>query len=269
MPASSSNSAGTFWDDQAASGPRSQGARVESPTQRARVGTEITLAEIDYNEPSNLLPKCTARRCAGSTCMAVVVLGLGVIFPLSWQTLPYSEMGLDFNTITGKLDTSRSYERGRHLVGIGHAFVRFPRTVQTIDFAQSSELDSGTSLTSVPVISADGQAVSLECSVWFRLVPDQLGELYNRYATRYASQVAKAARQGITEASSLFDTVDFYRARATVREAMKAAVAAELARYPVEFVDLWLWNAEMPSRLDEAIVNKLVSTRPPPPANAC
>merc|ERR1719502_2524998 len=110
--------------------------------------------------------------------MAVVVLGLGVIFPLSWQTLPYSEMGLDFNTITGKLDTSRSYERGRHLVGIGHIFLRFPRTVQVIDFGGATELVSETQLTSIPVVSADGQLVSVACSVWFRLAPDQLGELY-------------------------------------------------------------------------------------------
>lgn len=51
--------------------------------------------------------------------------------------------------------------------------------------------------------------VRLECSVWYRLVPDRLGELYSRYATRYAPNITKAARQGFTEASSLFDTVDF------------------------------------------------------------
>ena len=183
------------------------------------------------SERTNLLPRCTPRRCGCGTVLTVFVLGLGVIFPLSWQTLPYSEMGLDFNQISGKLDTSRAYERGRHLVGLGHVFIKFPRTIQTIDFAQASELETETSLTSIPVISADGQMVRLECSVWYRLVPDKLGELYSKYATRYASNVAKAARQGITEASSLFDTVDFYQSRARVREAMKLAVAAALASY--------------------------------------
>lgn len=181
------------------------------------------------SERTNLLPRCTPRRCGCGSILTVVVLGLGVIFPLSWQTLPYSEMGLDFNQISGKLDTSRAYERGRHLVGLGHVFITFPRTIQTIDFASASELETETSLTSIPVISADGQVVHLECSVWYRLVPDKLGELYTRYATRYASNIAKAARQGITEASSLFDTVDFYQSRARVREAMKLAVAAALA----------------------------------------
>ena len=31
------------------------------------------------------------------------------------------------------------------------------------------------------------------------------------------------------------------------------------ASYPVQFVDVWLWKCEVPSRLDEAIVNKLVT----------
>ena len=176
------------------------------------------LDDIGLLESTSLLPRCTPRRCGCGTILTIFVLGLGVIFPLSWQTLPYSEMGLDFNQITGRLDTSRTYERGRHLVGLGHVFVTFPRTIQTIDFAQASELETETSLTSIPVISADGQTVRLECSVWYRLVPDKLGELYSRYATRYASNVAKAARQGITEASSLFDTVDFYQSRTRVRE---------------------------------------------------
>ena len=187
------------------------------------------LDDIGLLESTSLLPRCTPRRCGCGTILTIFVLGLGVIFPLSWQTLPYSEMGLDFNQITGRLDTSRTYERGRHLVGLGHVLVTFPRTIQTIDFAQASELETETSLTSIPVISADGQMVRLECSVWYRLVPDKLGELYSRYATRFASNVAKAARQGITEASSLFDTVDFYRSRTRVREAMQLAVAAALA----------------------------------------
>ena len=31
------------------------------------------------------------------------------------------------------------------------------------------------------------------------------------------------------------------------------------ASYPVQFVDVWLWKCEVPSRLDAAIVNKLVT----------
>ena len=115
------------------------------------------LDDIGLLESTSLLPRCTPRRCGCGTILTIFVLGLGVIFPLSWQTLPYSEMGLDFNQITGRLDTSRTYERGRHLVGLGHVFVTFPRTIQTIDFAQASELETETSLTSIPVISADGQ----------------------------------------------------------------------------------------------------------------
>ena len=218
------------------------------------------------SERTNLLPRCTPRRCGCGSILTVVVLGLGVIFPLSWQTLPYSEMGLDFNQISGKLDTSRAYERGRHLVGLGHVFITFPRTIQTIDFASASELETETSLTSIPVISADGQMVRLECSVWYRLVPDKLGELYTRYATRYASNIAKAARQGITEASSLFDTVDFYQSRARVREAMKLAVAAALvSTTPPHRAPPPLGHTPPPP-LPLCLALNLLSPRPLPPS---
>ena len=218
------------------------------------------------SERTNLLPRCTPRRCGCGSILTVVVLGLGVIFPLSWQTLPYSEMGLDFNQISGKLDTSRAYERGRHLVGLGHVFITFPRTIQTIDFASASELETETSLTSIPVISADGQMVRLECSVWYRLVPDKLGELYSKYATRYASNVAKAARQGITEASSLFDTVDFYQSRARVREAMKLAVAAALvSTTPPHRAPPPLGHTPPPP-LPLCLALNLLSPRPLPPS---
>lgn len=214
---------------------------------------------INYNERGSVMPTCSRRRMVVGALGFAVFIGLGVIFPLSWQTLPYSELGLDFNSVNGFLDTSKTYERGRHLLGIGHVFMRFPRTVQTIDFAPANALETDTQLTSIPVVSSDGQLVSIQCSVWFRLVPAELGELYLRYSTRYASNLAKAARQAITEAGSLFETTEFYQRRIAVRETMRDAVAGSFAAYPVEFVELWLWQVTVPGRIDDAILAKLLS----------
>ena len=214
---------------------------------------------INYNERASVMPTCSRRRTIVGVVGFTVFIGLGVIFPLSWQTLPYSELGLDFNSVSGFLDTSKTYERGRHLLGIGHVFMRFPRTVQTIDFAPANALETDTQLTSIPVVSSDGQLVSIQCSVWFRLVPADLGELYLRYSTRYASNLAKAARQAITEAGSLFETTEFYQQRITVRETMRDAVAASFEAYPVEFVDLWLWQVTVPDRIEDAILAKLLT----------
>ena len=39
------------------------------------------------SEKTNLLPGCTPRRCGCGSILTVVVLGLGVVFPLSWQNM--------------------------------------------------------------------------------------------------------------------------------------------------------------------------------------
>lgn len=59
-------------------------------------------------------------------CVSVVaLLGLAVT---SFGMLEYNEYGLDLSHIT-KTVNNKTYSAGIHFLGVGHEFLKFPRTV--------------------------------------------------------------------------------------------------------------------------------------------
>ena len=46
----------------------------------------------------------------------------------------WSEVGLDYNGISKRVDETRLYEAGRYFLGVRHSFIRFPKLMQTIHF---------------------------------------------------------------------------------------------------------------------------------------
>lgn len=48
----------------------------------------------------------------------------------SFAVLTPQEMGLRFNAITIEFDDSRVYSAGRHYVGVGGSFIKYPRKVR-------------------------------------------------------------------------------------------------------------------------------------------
>ena len=59
-----------------------------------------------------------------------------ILFAESFDTLTPLEYGLDFNSINKNIYLDKVYESGRYMLGVGHAFRRFPATLQQVEFAR-------------------------------------------------------------------------------------------------------------------------------------
>ena len=85
---------------------------------------------------------------------------------LSWSSLEYNEIGLDYSGVT-LVVRPVTYTSGLYLLGVGHSFLTFPKTVQTMelsnDYAKRSYHadNEGASLKSR---TKDGLEVVLEIS---------------------------------------------------------------------------------------------------------
>jgi len=58
--------------------------------------------------------------------VVVVAIIVGILIGISFSTLEYNELGLDYNSFTKVIDPV-PYQSGRHMLGIGHEFIKFPR----------------------------------------------------------------------------------------------------------------------------------------------
>ena len=61
--------------------------------------------------------------CLCTSCVTFLILIL-----CSWGSLEFNEIGLDYSEITKRVD-SVTYNNGLHFLGIGHSFIKFPKTV--------------------------------------------------------------------------------------------------------------------------------------------
>lgn len=66
--------------------------------------------------------------------LAVVLL---VLFISAWDTLEYTEIGLDYNSLLRSIN-KEAFSPGRYYLGIGHSFLKFPSTVQNVQFGKKT-----------------------------------------------------------------------------------------------------------------------------------
>ena len=83
---------------------------------------------------------------------------------LSFASLEVNEYGLDYSSIT-KTVSSKPWTGGLHFIKVGHSFLKFPKTVQTVEFSNSAPQANGPALKSR---TQDGLEVILEISFQFK-----------------------------------------------------------------------------------------------------
>ena len=70
--------------------------------------------------------------CCGCSALTLILAGVYVIF--SFSSLDATEYGLDYNSITKSIDQN-VFTSGYHFLGFAHSFIKFPSTVQTMEFS--------------------------------------------------------------------------------------------------------------------------------------
>ena len=108
---------------------------------------------------------------------------MGILFisiPHCFATLEATEFGLNYSWISKNISPNIK-ENGLYFIGIGHSFIKFPKTVQTIEFSNQKTANKG------PIQSrtSDGLEVTLEISFQYILQKDQIYKLYTKYGSNY------------------------------------------------------------------------------------
>ena len=66
-------------------------------------------------------------------CTCFIVIPSIIMISMSFASLPTVEYGLDYNAITLTVDNKTFSQAGLYFLGLGHSFIKFPRTIQTIE----------------------------------------------------------------------------------------------------------------------------------------
>jgi len=147
--------------------------------------------------------------------IGVVVGTCIILFLCSWASLEYTELGLNYSVIT-KTVQNEGYQAGRYFLGIGHEFIRFPSTVQTIQYADSSGSEAGM----LRSRTLDGLEVELEVSFQYLVTSNHVYELYMTYNVGYHDIFVRMATDVLTTAATMYTATDFFQNRELIGQQM-------------------------------------------------
>lgn len=181
--------------------------------------------------------------CGCSTCTLVVLL------ILSFSSLEFTEIGLNYSAITNTVE-DRGYTAGIHFLGPGHSFIKFPSTVQTIQF--SEEHDSrGKPLRSR---TSDGLEVALEVSFQYQLSANSTYLLYMKYGPTYENIFVTMSIDDITRMATQYSAAQFFRDRYTIGNDMESSLKDVFTRYAYASIPFFqLRSVKLPPQFENAI----------------
>lgn len=157
---------------------------------------------------------------SGTWCVplvvVIVVTSIIIVF-LSFDTLEYQEMGLNYSWISETVERS-TYSSGRYYLGVGNHFLKFPSMVKSIFF-----LDDMSPNTQGPALQSrtrDGLNVRLEVSFQYRLIFNDLYKLYTTLGENYEMVFVRMAIEQLTTAATIHNAHNFFNNRTTIGQEM-------------------------------------------------
>jgi regulator of protease activity HflC (stomatin/prohibitin superfamily) len=185
--------------------------------------------------------------CSCCCCCSCFISFLLIIF--GFASLEATEFGLNYSWISKNISPNIK-ENGLYFIGIGHSFIKFPKTVQTIEFSKQKTANKG------PIQSrtSDGLEVTLEISFQYVLTKDKIYELYNKYGSNYNYIFQNIAVHTLTEEATKYTAYNFFMDRGKIKDDFQNElneIFQQLCYSTIVF--LQLRSVDLPSLFEESI----------------
>lgn len=183
-----------------------------------------------------------------SACLGIVLLTSVILFAVSFDTIEPTEIGLLYNSINVKVE-EETYGNGRYFVGLGKKFIKFPLTLILIDFNGPTALRAW---------SKEGQLVTIDLNIEYKLNRTGLHDLWRKYDEDYNSRLRNKAVQAIKKITIQYEAVDFFEKRDEIGYRIEQSVKEKFAE---ENLRVWIVNMRkitLPFEFEQKIIDKVV-----------
>lgn len=199
------------------------------------------MAEFNYNE-ANINPKKIRSIVIG----AVIIMALFIFVKNTFVILQPTERGIVFKKYTSGLDTEHVLREGLNLVAPWNDVIIFEVAEQQIE-------------ETMDVLSQDGLAISIDVSLRFRPLPDNIGLLYQSFRKDYISNfVRPELRSAVRRTIGQYSPEELY---ATKRQEIETLVEQNtreiLASNNIELKALLFRSIKLPTTIQNSIEEKL------------
>lgn len=182
-------------------------------------------------------------------CSIISGFTLLILIINSFSSLEFNEYGLDYSGISKSINPTPQ-TAGIFFLGIGHSFIRFPKTVQTLEYSKDKKANSG------PLQSrtSDGLEVILEISFQYKLEYSGIFNLYMLYGPEYSQIFDRMGIDVLTDLATGYTAYDFFMERTKIGEAMQTALDQHFRTNCFSSVEFFqLRSVDLPDKFESAI----------------
>lgn len=204
--------------------------------------------EINENEYELLNPR--RLKTIGAFIILLIIITVAILIIVSFSSLEATEYGLDYSWISQTISPT-TMTNGLHYLGLSHSFIKFPRTVQTIEFSSSDTANRQV----LQSRTSDGLEVKLEISFQYTLQPENLYKLYMKYGEHYSHVIENVAIDVLTQQTTKYDAYNFFSEIGKIKDDFQKTLDVELSTTcfsNVQFLQL-IKNVDLPDLFEEAI----------------
>ncbi len=199
---------------------------------------------------SNLDRKTIGMSIVLGSIIIFASIAIGYFF-LAFDTIGYNQYGLNQNDLTQEIE-NKVYEKGLYHIGLLHHFIKFPKTVQKIEFF-SSYGDPGDTYGPLNSRTKDGLLINIQLAFHYRLQKDGILSLYGTFALEYEDRYVGQARTTLRDVTSYFNAIEFFNNRTTIGDEMQRQLAESIAEMFAEIIYFQLREIDLPDEFEEAL----------------
>ncbi len=205
------------------------------------------------------------RPARGGVLLAIIGIVGGILFSVISQGIVIvdpTQVAVIANTLTGSVENPR--RGGTHVIVpvVQRVAVFYPITQQEYTMsARAGEGQRAGENDAVEARTSDGQTVSLDVTILYRIVPDKTNELYLDWSENYiAGFVRPTSRSIVREIVAKFSAEQIYsEAREQLGDDIRAAVAVRFTEENLELTDFLVRDITFSPSFTEAIEQKVVA----------
>lgn len=189
--------------------------------------------------------------CAGATFFFTFLLAGSI------GSLNPTEYGLVINQFTRVVDTSgATYHGGRHLIMPWNSFITFPSTVVTVEFSGNSDIRGKNSV--LATRTKDGLALNLHLSFQYRVVKEELAELFKMTQLMYEPLFVRNAKDVLLKAAAEYEAMEYWENRDKIGIEMHHLLDKRLQTVHAQCTGLQLLIIDLPQEFEKSIVDTQV-----------
>jgi len=204
---------------------------------------------------------------AGAVVVCIVLFIGMCLFIDGFSIVEPTYMAISRNKISSRINPDKVYFEGRHFLGVGNEFIKFPMAWQLVEYTDDDSVNGSGHVdyvckvddTPLDAQTKDGNPVKVEVSLYFTIPPQQLINFYIDYSTYYQDQIANECKKVLKDVMTMFKYEEVFKGRLNISSVMKTELTKALAKRRCIFQKLLLRAISFNDNLEKSIEDSVVA----------